>query len=253
MTKYISFSVYGSNQIYLQGALENSQKISEVYPEWKGIFYLDRLISPDIAHQLEDSGSQVVIRNLDLDPHGMFWRFDAAKLSDAETIIFRDADSRVSHREARAVSEWESSKFDIHVMRDHPLHCFWILGGMWGIRGNLLSELAKNLPRNLSQSPKWGLDQDWLAHKVYKPNFDKAFVHDSFFKREKSVHFPTSRVSQEFVGEPVDEFGQYSESLRSMVRRAEEQPQYLLKLRTRDWFKVRLEQSLRVDFKRFGQ
>lgn len=244
MTKYISFSVYGSQKTYQVGALENARTIKKFYPGWQAIFYVDKILGSEFSGELQGLGAQVVIKDLLLDPHGMFWRFEAVNIVDAEAVIFRDTDSRLSRRESLAVSEWESSEFDLHVMRDHPLHSFWILGGMWGAKGSLLSRIGQALPVKSTESPRWGLDQEWLAGNVYKPNLHNLLVHDSFFRREKSASFPTGRIAGAYVGESVDELGRFSEGLRGLVRRADTHPMYVRKLRARDWFRVRMEQAL---------
>ena len=51
---------------------------------------------------------------------------------EAEYVIFRDADSVVSHREAEAVAEWIESGRLFHTMRDSGSHTALILAGMWG-------------------------------------------------------------------------------------------------------------------------
>ena len=51
----------------------------------------------------------------------------------------RDADSRVSPREAAAVAEWVRSGVAAHVMRDHPNHQFVMNSGMWGAVGGQCS------------------------------------------------------------------------------------------------------------------
>ena len=244
MTKYISFSAYGNDRTYQVGALENALLIKKAYPAWQAVYYIDKLARSDLASKLEGLGAQVMIKDLNEDPHGMFWRFEAVNIPDAEVVVFRDTDSRLSSREALAVSEWELSDFDLHVMRDHPFHSFWILGGMWGAKGSLLKQIGEVLPERITESPRWGLDQEWLARNVYKPNIKNALVHDSFFKREKSSVFPSLRVEGEFVGESVDEFGGFSEELRELVRRADRSSLYVQKLRARDWFRIRMEQAL---------
>lgn len=244
MTKYISFSVYGPMRTYQVGALKNADLITNLYPGWQAIFYVDKLLGAEFVEELERLGAWVVIRDLNLSPHGMFWRFEAANLPDAEAVIFRDTDSRLSTRESLAVQEWESSGFDLHVMRDHPFHSFWILGGMWGAKGALLSHIGQSLPKNIPEAPRWGLDQEWLASSVYKPNANNVLVHDSFFNREKSVLFPSQRVDGEYVGESVDESGGSSQELKELVKRADNNPTYWQKLRARDWLRVRMEQRL---------
>jgi hypothetical protein len=244
LSKYISFSVYGPKRTYQVGALRNADLIKDLYPGWESIFYVDKLVGSDYVAELERLGAQVVIRDLNLSPHGMFWRFEAVNLPDAEVVIFRDTDSRLSTRESLAVQEWCRSGFDLHVMRDHPFHSFWILGGMWGAKGELLSHIGQALPKDIPGAPRWGLDQEWLASSVYKPNANNVLVHDSFFNRERSVLFSSQRVDGEYVGESVDEVGGFSEELRDLVRKADSNPMYSQKLRARDWLRVRLEQRL---------
>lgn len=244
MTRYISFSVYGSDATYKTGALENARLAQEFYCGWKPIFYVDSLMGSDFAEELQGLGGEVVTMNLNHDPHGMFWRFHAVNMPDAEVVVFRDTDSRLSSREFLAVQDWESGDFDLHVMRDHPFHSFWMLGGMWGAKGELLSQIGEALPHNILASPRWGLDQEWLAGCVYRPNVNNVLVHDSFFKREKAAKFPSQRLGGEYVGESVDESGGFSDELRDLVRKAEENSLYVKKLRARDWFRVRMEQHL---------
>jgi hypothetical protein len=243
MTKYISFSVYGGNPLYLTGSLENAELIKAFYPDWKAVFYVDKGAGQDFNEALCDLGAQVVIRDLQENPHGMFWRFEAVKLADAEVVLFRDTDSRLSQREYLAVREWEATDFDLHVMRDHPFHCFWILGGMWGAKGDLLRRIGQALPQSIPEAPRWGLDQQWLARNVYRPNLNNALIHDPIFNRDKSSLFPSPRVQGEYVGESVDEFGGFSVDLRKLAIRADNNPMYVRKLRARDWLRVRMEQS----------
>ena len=47
----------------------------------------------------------------------------------------RDLDSRLTGREAAAVTDWlENTDRPFHIMRDNPNHGTEILGGMWGAR-----------------------------------------------------------------------------------------------------------------------
>ena len=65
---------------------------------------------------------------------GAMWRFLAINDPEAEYVIFRDADSVVSHREAEAVAEWIESGHSFHTMRDSGSHTALILAGMWGLK-----------------------------------------------------------------------------------------------------------------------
>jgi hypothetical protein len=115
---------------------------------------------------------------------------------------------------------------------------------MWGAKGSLLNQIAEALSGRITESPRWGLDQEWLARNVYKPNKNNALVHDSFFNRERSSLFPSPRVDGEYVGESVDESGGFSQDLRELVSRADRHTLYVQKLRARDWFRIHMEQAL---------
>lgn len=244
LTKYISFSVFGSEKKYSFGAIENAKIARDIYPEWQTIFYIDHLYGDEYVNQLESLGAKVALKNLDKSPNGVFWRFEAMGLNDAEAVIFRDADSRLTIREASAVDEWLSSESDLHAMRDHPFHSYWILAGMWGARGDLMRKINKDLLASLPSDTKWGIDQKWLADFVYAPYRKKLFVHDSFFKREKSFPFPGHRMDGEYVGEVIEENGDYSLGLRGLAVRAEFSSTYISRLLIRDWFRTRMEQRL---------
>ena len=46
----------------------------------------------------------------------------------------RDIDAWITDREYYAVLEWFRSNTLFHIMRDHPLHFFPMLGGTWSYR-----------------------------------------------------------------------------------------------------------------------
>jgi hypothetical protein len=63
---------------------------------------------------------------------GAFWRFIAFKLHNAKYVIFRDADSLISDREAKLVNQWIKSNKPFHIIRDWFTHTDLILAGLWG-------------------------------------------------------------------------------------------------------------------------
>jgi hypothetical protein len=116
-------------------------------------------------------------------------------------MLSRDTDCRLSVREKEAVDEWLDSDKDFHIMRDHPFHRIEILGGMWGVRGNILSEMTP-LIGNYIKGNFWQVDQNFLKQLIYPIVKDKSFVHDEFFEMKP---FPSDRKGKEFVGEAFDE------------------------------------------------
>jgi len=145
---------------------------------------------------------QVVERSEIGDWRGMYWRFEAASEPDVEVMISRDTDSRLSAREKAAVDEWLNSDKGFHIMRDHPWHKFPVLGGMWGVKKGVLSNM-KELIKNFSQEDKYGTDYEFFAQAVIPRIANNVMVHDEFFDGQP---FPLKREGLEFVGEVFDEY-----------------------------------------------
>ena len=61
-----------------------------------------------------------------------------------DTFIIRDADSRLTPRDAAAVVDWlrQGVNFTFHCIRDHPSHSLYsVSGGLWGGRRTTLAAL----------------------------------------------------------------------------------------------------------------
>ena len=129
MKKIISFSLWGDNPKYTIGAIKNVELSKTIYPDWICRFYCGKSVPSDIIEKLK-SYDNVEVIEMDEDGNwsGMFWRFYACE--DADVMITRDTDSRLSFREKFAVDEWLNSDKDFHIMRDHPYHNVLILGGI---------------------------------------------------------------------------------------------------------------------------
>ncbi len=209
-----SFSIYGSISKYNVGAIENARFISQLGPSWSSIFYFDDSVPPETIRQLEKFGA--ITKRIEQDWHtnGMFWRFRVARDLDFERMLVRDVDSRISKRELSAISSWIDSGKTFHIMRDHPNHRTPMLGGMWGA-----SRKIKDYDYIWSSEKEYGNsvgeDQRFLRENLYTLAKNDACIHDSFFRFEKDrSDFPARRVNSEYVGESVDENGEYDRALR---------------------------------------
>lgn len=201
MKKVISFSLWGDNPIYTQGAIKNAELASTVYPGWKTRFYVGTSTPDRVVHTLESTENcEVFLKDEAGDWRGMFWRFEAASDPSIEVMLSRDCDSRLNHREAAAVNEWLESDKSFHIMRDHPFHRTEILGGMWGVRDGLLHNM-KELIDGFEKGDYWQVDQDFLK-TIYHKVRDAACVHDEFFEK---LPFPTRRKGKFFVGQAFNE------------------------------------------------
>jgi len=205
--KYVSFSLWGDKKIYNVGVLKNAELCKSIYKDWQMSVFYDSSVPSDIIEKLNEL-NVVTVDVSDKNIYGMFWRFFAVDLPNAEYCIFRDADSRLSHREKLAVDEWIESGKSIHVMRDHLAHKIpygnnklGILGGMWGIKvGSVpLSDMVEKYAKNKQLS--YGSDQTFLK-TIYSIFESDRFTHDDFFEKKP---FPIERENGRFVGQRIDE------------------------------------------------
>jgi hypothetical protein len=234
LTRIISFSLYGNQDIYLKGALENCTLVPLHYPGWKAMFFIDEEVPKEVVDQLLNLGAHIHIGSSEISANKMTWRYSAVFLDDAEIVIFRDTDSRLSQRESAAVAEWVESENAVHIMRDHPLHSQRIMGGMWGIKAKFsVGGIQEVLDSQLNSD--WGRDQDALAQFVYSRHGQNSIIHDSYFRREPHARpFPTKRYDGEFVGERFDQENKPEEKMRRIAMRYEKHGLLTKYLRLRD-------------------
>lgn len=196
--KLISFSVFGTDRTYSVGAVANARLAPTVYPGWTCRFYVGEFVDrDDRAELLRTDSVEVVDMPGPYDPFdwsGLFWRYLSTSDSAIEAHLFRDADSRLSAREAAAVGEWLDSGRQFHIMRDHPMHWAEMLAGMWGCTRQGAAKVRDLLPDPLWNTQPY-VDQWWLRDVLYPVARQSAFVHDSMGHIEGEEHspFPTPR------------------------------------------------------------
>jgi hypothetical protein len=202
MKKIISFSLWGDNPIYTIGAIRNAELSKEIYPDWICRYYIGKSTPKVIIDKLNSfDNTEVIEMKFDGDWTGMFWRFYAAGDEDVDVVIVRDCDSRVNIREKEAVDEWLNSDKGFHIMRDHPYHTTEILGGMWGSKKGVLSNI-KNLIDAYVKGNFWQVDQNFLKEQIYPQIKNNCLVHDEFFEKKP---FPSKRQKNLFVGQAFKE------------------------------------------------
>jgi hypothetical protein len=174
----ISFSIWGTNEAYVDGALANVPLARQIYPGWSLRIYC-RLDVPHAAvDRLTAAGFDVRMMEETKGPwEGLYWRFFPIIDPAVEHTLVRDCDSRLNPREAAAVSAWLESGKLLHTMRDHYQHIVPIMGGMWGCR---------HWPKLESLYSAWdkhsekGCDQDFLREKVWPEVVNNAMAHDRY-------------------------------------------------------------------------
>ena len=60
--KLITYSLYGEDPQYSEGAIQNARLLPDVYPGWKARFYVSQEISTAVIKELRALGSEVEVR-----------------------------------------------------------------------------------------------------------------------------------------------------------------------------------------------
>lgn len=132
-----SYSLYGNDARYLNGAVENAKLVHLVFPGWQVRMYTDMTVPQPIIEKLQALKAEVILStNLpsDVQRAKMSWRFLVADDPAVDVYAVRDSDSRLSWRERAAIADWLERNVSFHVMRDHQNHNYAMSGGMWGGR-----------------------------------------------------------------------------------------------------------------------
>ncbi|WP_179166217.1 tetratricopeptide repeat protein [Azospirillum agricola] len=175
----VSFSLWGSLEIYCGGAIDNARRIARDLPGWRCRFYHDDSVPAHILAELASLGAELIgmPRNA-VSGQGLFWRFLAADDPTVRRFLCRDCDSRITARERATLREWLESGQPFHAMRDHVMHMELIQGGLWGGTAGLLPPVGPTIDAfTANRSSRWN-DQHFLAEWLWPRVVDRILVHD---------------------------------------------------------------------------
>jgi len=179
----ISFSLWGDQLQYLQGALRNAALAADLYPGWTCRFYCDDSVPSAMIRQLQAFGVEIVRRPTPKSFYdGLLWRFEVAADPGIARFLVRDCDAVINVRERVAVDEWLDSDKWFHTMRDYPSHTEVILAGMWGGVGGVLPSI-ETLRENFNPTnpPTRTYDQALLRSCVWPVVRQSVLSHDSVY------------------------------------------------------------------------
>ena len=190
----IAFSLFGANPKYCETAVLNVLEQPMMYPHWRCVFFVDASVPADVVERLRDGGRVIeVTEPALLSAPGPMWRFLAYDLPDVHRVMFRDADSVISQREAEAVQEWIDSGERFHLMRDYPTHTELMLAGLWGVCAGALPPMRALMDSFLAQpvSSQHFADQHFLRSWVWPYARQSLLQHDSQFGFLQARPFPS--------------------------------------------------------------
>ncbi len=188
----IAFSLFGSNQRYLQGALRNATLGPDIYPGWRCRFYCDESVPDELRERLRNLDAEIVMMPRPAFFYeGLFWRFFVASDPEVSRFLVRDCDSVINVKERVAVDQWLASNRYFHVMRDFYSHTELIHAGMWGGVGGVLPPVRKLVSKFLSKALLANtVDQIFLREQVWPTVRQSCMIHDSLFRVLGSRKFP---------------------------------------------------------------
>jgi len=233
--KVISMSLYGKDPRHIWGVLRNAQLVPVYLPDWTLRVYVAadptsselavpsrvikklRLLGAEIAHVTARNG--MASRN---------WRLLVANDQHVDYFLVRDADTRLSEREASAVRDWlsvaeknGSQSAIIHCIRDHPKHAEQaIIDGLWGGRPRAfhqllrqdITQMMESVTSSVSSSVKStdSVMMTLLNQLLWPAVSNFSYCHDSVSPCDRWTPstsrrpFPLPRQGQEYIGQKFD-------------------------------------------------
>ena len=186
----ISFSLYGTNILYLEGMIMNINLATKHFPDWIcRIYYKDIPVEYINKYNIYKNVELIEIINLfdnDILNYSYYKMARYLPLSDTKInkFIVMDADGRICQILVDIVKRWNASNKSLYfcIHADDNVIC----GGLWGCNGGLINNI-ENIFKNyvLLQSKKynsmirdsmWGLDQRWVN--------DSDFIHNLLNKND---------------------------------------------------------------------
>jgi len=202
--KVISFSAWGRDPAFYQGALANVELAKKIYPDWTCWFFVDHDTPLSMVTPLIDNGAMVYWRSIMSGPwEGLFWRFEPISDPFVTHTIVRDCDSRVNPREAAAVAQWLASGKMFHVMRDHYEHNVPIMGGMFG---SLHWPLMETFMKEWKDFGSKGCDQRFLAERVWPTVKRSTIGHDRY---AQGLSMPNRDGVGTYEYKPLEQLGDH--------------------------------------------
>jgi hypothetical protein len=129
----VAFSLYGSGDRYVRGALMNVDAFRRYFPEFVCRFYVGADIPDRLTGELIDAGAEVIVMHArGVDATYMFWRFLVAEDMRKRVYLIRDIDAIPGPRDRMLHDRWIASGRTWQVIRDHYSHNMRIMGGLWG-------------------------------------------------------------------------------------------------------------------------
>jgi len=197
------FCIYGTNAKYTQGLIENLKLIQILFPTFHTVIHYATDVPETYLTQYRsfpNTTLELITTEIPMMSRILCWKAN-------HTYFMRDADSRVTIRDAACINAFLESKKQAHVIRDHYYHKTRIMGGTFGIRVPDWDIQAMWDTWKQPGLPLYGTDEKFLQEVIYPRIKHDMLLHTNIvaYQDETPTLLPVEQTSDtDFVGNVYD-------------------------------------------------
>ena len=196
------FCIYGTQPKYTQGLVENLKNIQQEFPSFQTILYYAKDVPESYLIQYKSFPNvtlEPILTEIPMMSRILTWKPNI-------TYFVRDADSRVTPRDAACIKAFLASDKMAHVVRDHFYHKNRIMGGIFGIRVPAdwnLQSMWESWKQTQTSLPPYGTDEKFLQEVLYPLIKHNMLLHTNVvaYQHEYPTLIPVDQVDDfDFIG-----------------------------------------------------
>jgi len=186
--KIISYCLFGQEQWYKNGLLENIKLAKILFEGWVVRVYASYQIEKDYLRKINSFANvQLIIKKEKYPFEGLLWRMLPMQ-EGHDAVIVRDCDTRLFQRDKNLVDDWMSLNFKYHICRDNPGSNNVILAGLYGGKKPKLEiedkwhKWRENYVKGKKSLYLW--DNDFLRKYIYPHIWRDLIVYSEHVRME---------------------------------------------------------------------
>jgi hypothetical protein len=212
MVNVFSFCLYGPyNPKYYIGLKENIEIINNIFPDFQMYIICGSDIDENKFNEIMENFKPIFDKILILKynitgPILMLLRFFPIDDENVDCLFSRDIDSRIGERDIWCIKKFLPSSFIIHTIRDHAGHFVKIMGGLTGIKKDIL----KYIGTPFSKYVPFNINVDYNYDQVVLELIYNKFKHLLLVHSTKNIYLdnyeniPLEVNKENFCGQVID-------------------------------------------------
>ena len=212
MVNVFSFCLYGPyNPKYYIGLKENIQIINSQFPDFEIYITCGSDIDENKFNEIMENFKPIfdkisILKYNITGPILMLLRFFPIDYENVDCLFSRDNDSRIGERDIWCINKFLSSSFILHTIRDHSGHFVKMLGGLSGIKKDIL----KHIGTPFSKYVPFNINVDYNYDQVVLELIYNKFKHLLLVHSTKNIYLdnyeniPLEVNKENFCGQVID-------------------------------------------------